>query len=61
MPAEPAAPKRSLVLAIGGLFGLLAGTALAIFLGLTDRRLRRPPDVERRLGLPVVATVARLS
>ncbi|WP_276946772.1 GumC family protein, partial [Haematobacter massiliensis] len=61
VPVEPAAPKRSMVLAIGGLFGLLAGTALAIFLGLTDRRLRRPADVERRLGLPVVATVPRLS
>ncbi|WP_290686926.1 MULTISPECIES: GumC family protein [unclassified Haematobacter] len=61
VPVEPAAPKRSLVLAIGGIFGLLAGTALAIFLGLTDRRLRRPGDVERRLGLPVVATVPRLS
>jgi Mrp family chromosome partitioning ATPase len=50
-------PKRSAV--IGALIGLLIGTALAFLLEQLDRRLRRPHDAERALGLPVLAAVGR--
>ena len=58
-PTEPSAPQPSRAGVLGGLIGLLIGTALAFAFESFDRRLRRPRDAERAFGLPVLATIGR--
>lgn len=60
-PAEPPlAPDRSrrlLVVALAGLVGLAAGTALALVLDLLDGTFRTPRQAEHLTGQPVLATI----
>jgi uncharacterized protein involved in exopolysaccharide biosynthesis len=56
-PATPSAPGVPLHLGSGLMLGLLAGAATAVLRDRLDTRLRRPADVERPAGLPVLAEV----
>ena len=57
VPEKPSWPKRSLVLSIAAVFGLLSGLA-AVFLRQTLRRsVGNPFEIENHLGLPVYAMV----
>jgi capsular exopolysaccharide synthesis family protein len=58
-PTAAASPKPRRSALIGGLIGLLIGTALAFVLEQVDTRLRRPRDAERAFGLPLLAAVGR--
>jgi capsular polysaccharide biosynthesis protein len=56
VPRAPERPRPVVVLASGAALGLAAGAGLA---GLADRlarRVRRPADLSRRLGIPVLAS-----
>lgn len=57
MPKEVSAASRSPVYyaVVGGLVGLVAGIALALGIGLLDRRLRTPAALSAQFGLPVIA------
>ena len=53
--SEPAAPKPSRAVAIGGILGLVLGAVLAIVLEFRDRRIK--DDVERATGLDVTGRI----
>jgi receptor protein-tyrosine kinase len=56
-PNRQSSPRLTLDVIIGGLAGLLVGLALAFATEQLDPRLRRPEEVERATGLPVLATI----
>jgi len=56
---NPAKPKVGLNLALGAAVGLLFGTALAFFLEYMDTSVKSLEDVERYLGVPVLAVIPR--
>lgn len=58
-PNSPSSPKTIRNAVIGGIVGLVIGLALAFGVEQFDRRLRRPEDIERETGLPLLATVSR--
>jgi uncharacterized protein involved in exopolysaccharide biosynthesis len=57
-PPKPFSPKKKLNIALGILFGGLSGLTLAFFSEYASQLLSTPEDVERHLGLPVLATVS---
>ncbi|HET7250548.1 MAG TPA: polysaccharide biosynthesis tyrosine autokinase [Gemmatimonadales bacterium] len=61
LPYKAASPRVPLNLALGLLMGLGAGVALAILRELRDSRLHERVEVERTVGLPVLAVIPRLS
>jgi polysaccharide biosynthesis transport protein len=56
-PTEPSSPKTVRNTVLGGLLGLLLGTALAVFLERFDRRLRSPKELEAGLGTSLLVAV----
>lgn len=56
-PEGPAAPKPLRNSVVGGLLGLLVGIGLALLRERVDRRARRSSDLERWLGLPLLASI----
>lgn len=56
-PLGPSAPSGSLIMAFGGVFGLLSGVFVAALASAFDRRVRRPQDLLRETGLPCLAVV----
>jgi uncharacterized protein involved in exopolysaccharide biosynthesis/Mrp family chromosome partitioning ATPase len=61
VPQRPSWPRKGLTLAVAGVLGLFAALALAYVLERLDRRLRRPEEVEHRLGTPCLGQVPRQS
>jgi non-specific protein-tyrosine kinase len=59
VPTSPSSPKPLLYGAIGGLLGLVLGVALAFGIEQSDRRVRRPDELEGTTGLPLLASVPR--
>jgi tyrosine-protein kinase Etk/Wzc len=57
IPAKPVKPKKLLNIVLGIILGAVAGLGLAFFSEYTDQGLSTPERAERRLGLPVLATV----
>lgn len=57
LPRSASAPLPELNLGAGLLAGLLLGLLAAVLADRADRRLRRPEDVARLVGLPVVANL----
>jgi polysaccharide biosynthesis transport protein len=49
----------SVVLLIGGAAGLIVGTVLALLTAALDRSFKTPQDVEKRLGLPLLAVIPK--
>ena len=60
-PANPATPKKKIVLPSGLVIGLVIGLALAFLMDRRDKHIRGAHDVERVLGLPVMLTVPATS
>ena len=59
-PGAPSRPQPVHNLAIAGLSGLAAGIVLAFLLETMDQAVRKPADVETKLGLPVLGSVPLL-
>jgi capsular exopolysaccharide synthesis family protein len=60
LPFRPSWPKPSLNLALGLFMGLGFGLVLAVFKDVRDSRLHERVEVERTVGLPVLAMIPRL-
>ncbi len=56
---SPAAPNKPLVLIIGGVLGLVFGLGLAFLLEFMDTSVKSIEDVERYLGVPVLAVIPK--
>jgi len=56
-PEVPVKPKRSLVLALAAVLGLLGGVALALSRNALNRGIRDPQEVEAQTGLSVYSTI----
>jgi len=59
-PGGPSKPQPAHNLMVAGLTGLGAGVLLAFLLEALDQAVRKPLDVESKLGLPVLGTVPLL-
>jgi capsular exopolysaccharide synthesis family protein len=57
IPGGPFRPSLRQDLSYGLLLGLLAGIAIAVLIEFTDRTIKSPEEVERRLGLPPLAVI----
>ncbi|HYL05575.1 MAG TPA: polysaccharide biosynthesis tyrosine autokinase [Thermoanaerobaculia bacterium] len=56
-PARPFSPSLQTDLLYGLLIGLLLGVGTALVAELLDRAIRTPEEVERQLGLPMLAVI----
>lgn len=61
VPGSPSRPSLRNNLSAGLAAGLFLGLGLALGLQWLDRSIKRPEEIERLLGLPVLATVPDLS
>lgn len=61
LPERPSWPRKGMSLAAAGGLSLFLALTLAYILEHLDRRLRRPEDVERRLGIPCLGQAPRAS
>lgn len=57
---RPASPNKKLLFAGLGILGLVGSASLVLFKELNSKRLRTVSDVERGLGLPVIANIGRV-
>ncbi len=57
VPAKPIKPKKALNVALAIILGAVSGLGLAFFSEYTTQGLSTPESAERRLGLPVLASV----
>ena len=57
VPPKPIKPRKRLNIALSIVLGAVAGLGLAFFSEYTSQGLSTPESVERRLGLPVLATI----
>lgn len=57
VPERPVKPKRSMVVALAAVLGLLAGLALAFVRNSLRPGIKDPADIEQHAGLHVFATV----
>jgi uncharacterized protein involved in exopolysaccharide biosynthesis len=55
--SEPASPNRPVILALGLVLGVMAGSGLALLAEVTDRSFHDPRSLQSRLGIPVLAAV----
>jgi polysaccharide chain length determinant protein (PEP-CTERM system associated) len=54
---QPASPNRPVILVIGVVLGLLAGSGLALLVEITDLSFHDARSLQSRLGIPVLAAV----
>lgn len=57
VPNKPSKPNRTLIAGGGGMFGILLGFGLVVLLEILNRSIRRPADLEARLGITPLATI----
>ncbi len=57
---RPASPNKKLLFAGIGILGLVGSASLVLFKELNSKRLRTVSDVERGLGLPVIANIGKV-
>ena len=60
LPFEPARPRMLLLLALAIVVGLIGGFGLVLMLEILDETLMRPDQVRSVLGLPVLASIAKV-
>jgi len=58
-PNEPALPRVTLNLMLGALIGLIIGLGLAFFIEYLDMSVKTMDDVEKLLGVPVLAIIPK--
>lgn len=58
-PRIPVKPRKKLMLALGGLLGLVCGLAAVLFMDYLDNTVRSPEDIEQFLGLSILAIVPK--
>jgi uncharacterized protein involved in exopolysaccharide biosynthesis len=58
-PRTPVKPNKLLNIILGVLLGAVAGLGYAFFAEFTSQSFSTPQQVERRLGLPVLASITR--
>ena len=56
-PVWPSGPNKKGFVLVGAFLGLMFGTMVALLLSLTDPRVREPSAVERKLRLPLLASL----
>lgn len=56
-PSSPSSPNVKRDAALGGVFGIVLGVALAFMLDLFDRRIKSAEELERAYGLSALASV----
>ncbi len=56
-PVKPIKPKRSIVVALSGMVGVILGIMAALARKSIYGRIDAPHEIEQRLGLPVAATI----
>jgi len=59
-PLVPAKPRKTLNLILGTILGLMTGLGLSFFLEYLDRTINTPEDVDRYLGLPILAAIPKV-
>lgn len=59
VPLTKSGPKRGKFLLVGALLGLVAGLPLALLRSRFDQRVRRPSELERLCGRPLVGVIPR--
>ncbi len=59
IPFNPTGPRRLYIIALGVLFGLIAGTALAFLMESLDTSLRSIAEIETVMELPSLAIIPR--
>lgn len=59
VPLTKSGPKRAKFLLIGALLGLVAGLPIALLRSRFDQRVRRPSELERLCGRPLVGVIPR--
>jgi capsular polysaccharide biosynthesis protein len=59
--AQPVAPKKRLVVALGALIGAVGALAVAVAAEYSNRTIQTEADVERHLALPVFLSLPRSS
>ena len=57
LPQSPISPNKKLFLLIGVALGLVGGSAIAVFLGLSDNTFKDKDQVESIVNLPVIGTI----
>lgn len=60
VPTNPTGPKKTFVVVIGLLAGLLLGTVLALTIELLSDKVKSRAEVERRLGAPILSMIPRI-
>jgi uncharacterized protein involved in exopolysaccharide biosynthesis/Mrp family chromosome partitioning ATPase len=60
-PILPSRPKKALNLAMGVIFGAFGALGLACVTEYGDHSFKRPEDVEKKLHMPVLATIPLLA
>ncbi|GAU86727.1 tyrosine-protein kinase Wzc [Bosea sp. BIWAKO-01] len=60
LPLGPSAPRKGLILAFGGVFGLLSGLFVGAIASALDRKVRRGQDIPRETGLPCLAAISKI-
>jgi tyrosine-protein kinase Etk/Wzc len=58
-PEKPIAPKKGLAIALSALFGMFAGSCLALARRMFNRGLETPAEIEAAIELPVFAIISR--
>lgn len=56
---QPIAPKKSQIVVLAGLLGLIAGIALALLRSLFNTAVKDPDVLEDQTGVPVIAVIPR--
>jgi uncharacterized protein involved in exopolysaccharide biosynthesis len=58
-PLKPAKPAKTLIMAVGLLFGIAGGIALVLISEMADESFATPEQIEAVAGLPVLGTFSR--
>lgn len=57
IPLRPSAPKKSLILAISGILGLMAGAGIVLLMEARRRGIRSAQELERKTGYSVLGQI----
>lgn len=56
-PLKPSAPRKTLILGLGAIVGLIGGFLAVALKQALDRRIRTPQDLVQRVGIPCLALI----